>query len=194
MLALHWQVNVIEPEGFFGGMLGEPVARSGVVPRATRFHAAAADAGATLVFTRFTIPDGEGGLVRNTGFMRAVGEAQEAFRPDAPGSALIAGMADQPDHVVDNQKLSGLAGNDLAAWLRARDVDSVLITGVATNLTVEQTARHATDLGFHVQVISDCTTAADQPTHDASLANLELTTAGCITAAEALHQLSPRTP
>ena len=25
MLALHWQVNVIEPEGFFGCMLAEPV-------------------------------------------------------------------------------------------------------------------------------------------------------------------------
>ncbi|MDA3645970.1 cysteine hydrolase [Saccharopolyspora indica] len=194
VLALHWQVNVIEPEGFFGGMLAEPVARSGVVARATRFHAAAADAGAPLVFTRFTIPDGEGELVRNTGFMRAVGEAQESFRPDAPGSALIAAMADQPDHVVDNQKLSGLAGNDLADWLRARDVDSVLITGVATNLTVEQTARHATDLGFHVQVVSDCTTAADEPAREASLANLELTTAGCITAEQALHRLSPRTP
>ena len=41
VLALHWQVNVIKPEGFFGGMLAEPVARSGVVNRAAEFHAAA---------------------------------------------------------------------------------------------------------------------------------------------------------
>lgn len=172
-------------------MLSGPVARSGVVQRATRFHAAAADAGAELVFTRFTIPEGEGKLVRNTGFMQAVGEAQESFRPGAPGSALIPGMADQPDQVVDNQKLSGLAGNDLAT--RLRGVDSLLITGVATNLTVEQTARHATDLGFHVQVISDCTTAADERTHEASLANLDLATAGCITAERALEQLATGT-
>ncbi|KAA5836079.1 cysteine hydrolase [Saccharopolyspora hirsuta] len=188
VLALHWQVNVIKPEGFFGGMLAEPVARSGVVERAARFHAAAAEAGADLVFTRFTIPEGEGQLVRNTGFMQAVGEAQESFRPDAPGSALIPEMANQPNHVVDNQKLSGLAGNDLAAWLRDRDVDTLFLTGVATNLTVEQTARHATDLGFHVRVVSDCVTAADEQTHEASLANLDLTTAGCVTAAEAVQQ------
>ncbi len=37
LLALHWQVNVIKPEGFFGGMLGEPVTRSGVIARAVRF-------------------------------------------------------------------------------------------------------------------------------------------------------------
>ena len=46
VLALHWQVNVIKPEGFFGGMLGEPVARSGVVGRAVQFHEAARSAGA----------------------------------------------------------------------------------------------------------------------------------------------------
>ena len=46
------------------------------------------------------------------------------------------------------------------------------ITGVATNLTVEQTARHGTDLGFTVYVVSDCVTAADERTHEASLANL----------------------
>ena len=46
---------MIKPEGFFGGMLGAPVARSGVVGRAVEFHAAARAAGAELVFTRFTV-------------------------------------------------------------------------------------------------------------------------------------------
>jgi hypothetical protein len=50
VLALHWQVNVIMPEGFFGGMLAGPVARSGVVERAARFHAAMRGAGVPLIF------------------------------------------------------------------------------------------------------------------------------------------------
>ena len=185
VLALHWQVNVIKPEGFFGAMLGEPVARSGVVERAVRFHETI---GVPVFFTRFTIPEGEGGLVRNTGFMRAVGEAQEAFRPDAPGAQLIPEMADGA-RTVDNQKLSGLAGNDLAARLFEQGVDTVFVTGVATNLTVEQTARHGTDLGFTVHVVSDCVTAADDGAHAASLANLDLATAGCLTAKEVVRML-----
>jgi nicotinamidase-related amidase len=186
VLALHWQVNVIKPEGFFGGMLAEPVARSGVVGRAAKFHRAAREAGAELVFTRFTVPVGEGGLVRNTGFMRAVGDAQDAFRPDAPGTGLIPEMSDLDGRTVDNQRLSGLAGSDLVPWLHERGIDTLLITGVATNLTVEQTARHGTDLGFTVHVVSDCVTAADEAVHAASLANLDLATAGCITAEQAL--------
>ena len=188
VLALHWQVNVIKPEGFFCAMLAEPVAASGVVGRAVRFHEDARAAGVPVFFTRFTIPEGEGGLVRNTGFMHAVGDAQEAFRPDAPGARIIPEMAGGAE-TVDNQKLSGLAGSDLADRLRERGIDTVFLTGVATNLTVEQTARHGTDLGFTVHVVSDCVAAADEATHAASLANLELTTAGCVTAAEALTRL-----
>jgi nicotinamidase-related amidase len=194
VLALHWQVNVIKPEGFFGKLLSEPVARSGVVERAVRFHSAARAAGTGLVFTRFTVPEKEGALVRNTGFMRAVGDAQEAFRPDAPGTQLIPEMADLAGnaHIADNQKLSGVAGNDVVRWLLDRSISTMFITGVATNLTVEQTARHATDLGFTVYVVRDCVAAADDATHQASLANLELTTAGCLTAEQALAQLRPR--
>ena len=191
VLALHWQVNVIKPEGFFGGMLAEPVARSGVVNRAAEFHAAARGAGAELVFTRFTVPVKGSSLIGNTAFMRAVGEAQESFRPDAPGAQLIPEMAEvaQGAHVADNQKLSGLAGNNVVRWLLDRSLSAVFITGVATNLTVEQTARHGTDLGLTVYVVSDCVTAADQPIHEASLANLELTTAGCVTADQALVKI-----
>ena len=192
VLALHWQVNVIKPEGFFGPMLAEPVAASGVIERAAALHDAARAAGVRIVFTRFTIPEGEGQLVRNTGFMAAVGAAQESFRPGAPGTALIPELTVGPDDVVvDNQKLSGLAGNDLADRLRGLAVHTVLITGVATNLTVEQTARHATDLGFTAYVVSDAVTAATSAAHDAAIENLRLTSAGLLTSAEALAALVP---
>ena len=188
VLALHWQVNVIEPEGFFGGMLAEPVRRSGVVARAARFHAAVHGAGLPIYFTRFTIPVGGGQLVRNTGFMEAVDEAQELFRPDAEGAGLVEAMRPLAEHgyVIDNQKLSGLSGNDLPSLLAERGVDTVFLTGVATNLTVEQTARHGTDLGLAVYVVSDCVAAVTDEVHQASLANLALTTRGLITATEAV--------
>jgi nicotinamidase-related amidase len=191
VLALHWQVNVVKPEGFFGAMLADPVARSGVVDRAVRFHESMRTAGVPVLFTRFTVPDGEGELVRNTRFMTAVADAQDAFRPGAPGAQLIPEMRPlaQSDQVFDNQKLSGLAGNDLARWLSQRGIHTIFVTGVATNLTVEQTARHGTDLGFTVRVVSDCVAAATEDAHAASLANLDLATAGCLTTREAIELL-----
>ncbi|MCX4096421.1 cysteine hydrolase [Nocardia sp. alder85J] len=194
VLALHWQVNVIRPEGFFGPMLAAPVAASGVLERAAAFHTAAQTAGIPVVFTRFTVPVGGGGLVRNTGFMRSVAAAQTDFRPNSPGAQIVPEMAAQAaaGAVFDNQKLSGLAGSALPDWLAARGVDTLLLTGVATNLTVEQTARHGTDLGFTVHPIADCVAAAAAEIHAASLANLELTTAGSLSAGQALAELTAR--
>ncbi|MGV9674286.1 cysteine hydrolase [Nocardia sp. NPDC003482] len=189
VLALHWQVNVIKSEGFFGPMLAGPVAESGVIDRAAAFHAAALAAGIPVLFTRFTIPVGEGALVRNTGFMRSMAAAQTEFRPEGPGAQIIPEMAGQvaAGAVFDNQKLSGLAGSSLGEWLCQRGLRTLLITGVATNLTVEQTARHATDFGFVVHPVADCVAAATPEAHEASLANLELTTAGCLSADQALE-------
>ncbi|HXP53709.1 MAG TPA: cysteine hydrolase, partial [Streptosporangiaceae bacterium] len=116
---------------------------------------------------------------------------RDAFAPDGPGARIIPEMAAQasPDRVFDNQKLSGLAGSTVPRWLAEHGIDTVLITGVATNLTVEQTARHGTDLGLTVYVVSDCVTAADESIHQASLANLQLTTAGVLTTDEALQKI-----
>ena len=59
----------------------------------------------------------------NTGFMRAVGDAQESFRPGAAGAQLIPEMSQLATnaYIADNQKLSGLAGNDLPRWLTSRE-------------------------------------------------------------------------
>ncbi|RNL80749.1 cysteine hydrolase [Halostreptopolyspora alba] len=191
VLGLHWIVNVIKPEGFFADMLSGPVAASGVVERAARFHQGAQQAGVPIVYTRFTIPEDGGLLVRNTGLISAVAQAGESFRPDAPGSAIIQEMPPLTgsDRVVDNQKVSGMAGNDLPAWLDRHGRDTLLLTGVATNLTVEQTARHATDLGYFVYVVKDCVAAAEDSAHQAALANMDITTTGTLTAREALDAL-----
>lgn len=190
VLALHWQVNVVAAEGFFAAMLADPVAESGVIPRADQFHRRAREAGALIVWTRFTIPEGEGQLVHNTGFMKAVAEAQESFRPDGPGAQLISSMSTATDDWVEgNQRLSGLAGTDLPDRLRAAGVTTLLLTGVATNLTVEQTARHATDLGFFTHVVTDCVAAPSPEINMWSLANLDLATSGNLTSEEALALL-----
>jgi nicotinamidase-related amidase len=192
VLALHWQVNVIKPDGFFGGIMGEPVARSGVIERAVEFHDAARAHGLPVIFTRFTVPDGGGQLVLNTPIMEAIARAQERFRPESPGAQLIPEMAalGPKDFSVDNQKLSGLAGSDLVDRLAEQKIDVLLITGVSTDVTVEQTARAGTDLGFRVHVISDCTMAGEDESHQAALSVLERTTAGCLIAEEALGLIS----
>jgi nicotinamidase-related amidase len=48
-------------------------------------------------------------------------------------------------------------GTTLESWLRARGIDTLLVTGIRTEQCCETTTRHASDLGFGVRYISDAT-------------------------------------
>ena len=59
--------------------------------------------------------------------------------------------------------------SDLEPQLRARLVDTVLITGVATNVCCESTARDAMMRGFRTVMVSDANAANSDEEHAASL-------------------------
>ena len=52
------------------------------------------------------------------------------------------------DLVVTHQRVSGFSGSQLDVLLRARGIDTLAFAGVATNASVEGTARQASDLGY----------------------------------------------
>ena len=54
-----------------------------------------------------------------------------------------------------------LAGTPLELVLRGCDVDAVAVVGVATEIGIEPTVRHAGDLGFVPVVITDACGAGD---------------------------------
>jgi nicotinamidase-related amidase len=50
---------------------------------------------------------------------------------------------------------------DLAAWLRARDLERIAVCGITTNHCCETTARMGANLGFDVLFVLDATHAFD---------------------------------
>jgi nicotinamidase-related amidase len=48
-------------------------------------------------------------------------------------------------------------GTELERLLLVRDISTLVLAGGVTNFAVEGTARHASDLGYRVIVLSDCT-------------------------------------
>lgn len=77
-------------------------------------------------------------------------EFQEQFLPRAG------------EHIVEKHVPDALIDTGLVEWLRARGVDAVVIVGVATNNSVESTARTAGNLGFATTVVADATFAFDK--------------------------------
>ena len=73
------------------------------------------------------------------------------------------------DHIVSKQRWGAFIGTSLDDFLRERGVTQVVLTGVATSIGVESTARSAFDFGYNVVLIVDAMTDRDADNHRHSI-------------------------
>ena len=87
-----------------------------------------------------------------------------------PGWEIIDELAPQDgEMVIDKPGKGAFCQTELDLVLRNRGVDSLVITGITTDVCVSTTMREANDLGYECLVLSDCTGATDPGNHEAAL-------------------------
>lgn len=84
------------------------------------------------------------------------------FTHDDPGAEIHPEITPQDaDLVVRRTRLGAFTGSDLDVLLRARDIDELVLTGIATSGAVLSTLRQAADLDFRLTVLADACLDAD---------------------------------
>lgn len=79
---------------------------------------------------------------------------------------LVPELERQPgDLVVSKQRVGAFIGTSLDEYLRQRGVTQVFLTGVATSVGVEATARSAYDFGYNVALVVDAMTDRETDAH-----------------------------
>jgi nicotinamidase-related amidase len=93
-----------------------------------------------------------------------------------PSARVIAALEPAAGEAVVQKTTSGpLAGTDIDTMLRDRGIDTVVVTGVATNVCVAGMARELADADFDAYVVTDaCATPGEEALH-AALASLGTT-------------------
>lgn len=100
-----------------------------------------------------------------------------ALDQDAAGFELWPALDVRPrdGRVVKNRYSAFISGSSsLDTLLREREIDTLLIAGVATNVCCESTARDAMMLNYRVLMVSDACAAASDGEHAAALGNFYL--------------------
>jgi nicotinamidase-related amidase len=87
--------------------------------------------------------------------------------PLPPGASEIAASAGfQPgDILITKRPWGAFAGTDLEQQLKSRGIDTVVLTGMSTNVGVESPARQGTGLGFAFVLVEDACSAQDAEQH-----------------------------
>lgn len=123
-----------------------------------------------------------------------LGDMLGALTEGAEGAALWHGLDVRPgDRHVIKRRFSALiqGSSDLDARLRAAGIDTMIITGTATNICCESTARDAFMLNYRTIVVSDANATVSDEAHNASLNALFTRFADVFTTAELLGLLAP---
>ncbi|HZE38763.1 MAG TPA: isochorismatase family cysteine hydrolase [Stackebrandtia sp.] len=88
------------------------------------------------------------------------------FADGDPNAEIHPDVAPAPgDIVVTKKRVSAFAGSDLDMVLRAGDIDSLVLTGLATSGVVLSTLRQAADLDFGLTVLADGCLDPDPEVH-----------------------------
>jgi gluconolactonase len=125
--------------------------------------AACRGAGVPVIHIWYVVEAGAPGLKQNAPLFQGVKEANALVR-GSWGAAPAEGLEPQDgDHIVEKMRMNGFYDTRLDILLRGLGVETLIITGAWTNMSIEHTARHAADAGYRAVVASDGTsTTSDE--------------------------------
>src|SRR5213592_87135 len=133
-----------------------------VVANVKRLAAAFRKAGAPVIHVWYIVEQGAPGLKQNAPLFEGVKGANALVR-GTWGAAPADGLGPQEgDHVIEKMRMNGFYETRLDILLRGLGVETLIITGAWTNMSIEHTARHAADAGYRAVVASDGTSTVDE--------------------------------
>ncbi|GIG40243.1 cysteine hydrolase family protein [Cellulomonas phragmiteti] len=147
-----------------------------MVPRLEAFLDAARAAGVLVVFIQTTHDE----TTNSPAWLARRGDPVEggptpvATCATGTWGAEFYRVAPQPgEPVVIKHRYSAFAGTNLDVVLRSAGIDSLLLTGVSTNVCVESTLRDGLFAEYRVTLVEDCAASFEEDAHAATVANVE---------------------
>lgn len=164
-----------------------------IVPAVNRISAALRRAGGLVVFIQNTFTPESLTSWSTHFFDMQKPERRErtmaAFTPGNFGHELWAGLDVLPQDLKVQKRRFGAfiqGSSDLHAILQAHGIDTVIITGTATNVCCESTARDAMMLNYKVLFVSDANAARSDEDHNATLNALAVGFADVVSTGEVI--------
>jgi gluconolactonase len=125
--------------------------------------------GTPVIHIWYIVEQGAPGLKQNAPLFEGVKGANALVR-GSWGAAPADGLEPEAgDHIVEKMRMNGFYETRLDILLRGLGIETLIITGAWTNMSIEHTARHAADAGYRAVVASDGTSTVNDEWQNAAL-------------------------
>ena len=141
----------------------DPQRYAPVLANATRLLAAARASGTMVAYARAD-HRGDGGTTART--LHDSGPRPPLITSGTPEAEIVPELAPRPgEYLVPKHRWSAFHGTYLDLALRARRVDTIVLTGGSTEIGVSSTAYAARDLDYNLVIVADACTSAKHEVH-----------------------------
>ena len=174
---------IIDPQNDFlseGGvawdLVGDIVQENQVVPHLIQLREAAKEAGIPVLYSPHYYTDNEFNSWSRLNPIDKLMFDRKMFRRPGWGSEFHPQLTpDENTFVLSPHKaLSGFWAGDIVIQLRQRNIDTIILAGMAANLCVESHLRDAEENGFEVIVVKDGTAGPGPEATQAAYVNYSL--------------------
>ena len=160
---------IIEGGAFAESGSPEHAKEQNVVANSQKLADACRAKGVAVIHVHYIVEEGAPGLKVNAPLFQGLKEANALVR-GSWGAAPAKGLEPkQGDFVVEKMRMSAWEGTKLEQLLVGLGLDTVIVTGAWTNMSIEHTSRTGADKGYNMVVPEDCCSTMNADWHNASI-------------------------
>jgi nicotinamidase-related amidase len=154
-----YQNDYIAPDGILRGVVEEPNRVDRVLPDTLAFIARAAATETTIISTPIVLEPDDRALADPIGILNSIKEPG-AFKAGSAGAETIPELlefGDRVTYITGKVGINAFSNTTLDGVLAERGIRDVLVAGMVTSLCIDSTGRAASERGYNVTILSDCT-------------------------------------
>jgi len=129
-----------------------------------------------IIYTKITpLPREYESPFRTYMFMKRFGvndpeKVPQFLVPGTPGAEIHKEVSPQKgDLVLDKHTASIFIGTHFEQMMRVSGVQTILFTGISTEMGIASSARDSSNRGFYTVVVEDCVSSSDREMHESAL-------------------------
>jgi nicotinamidase-related amidase len=180
LLLLHWQNDIAAPGGKNSQDMVARLKASRTIEHTQAVLKATREKGMLVVYINAAHRPGYPEMSTKRAPMAKMLAELGVMIKGTWGAGVIDQLKPQDnDIIIDNYSSSGFSATDLDLILRNKGIIDIVLSGIATNMVVESTARDGFNMGYYVYTLEDCCKSITDEMHDWTIKNI-LSLIGCV--------------
>lgn len=160
---------IIKGGAFTDSGAHEHAKKQNIIENVKTLSNVARKAGIPVIHIHYIVEKNAFGLKQNAPLFQGVKEGKALVR-GTWGAEPVKGLEPKEgDIVVEKMRMNGFYNTKLDTILRGLGVDTIIITGAWTNMSIEHTARHGADAGYKIVVASNGTSTINEEWQNVAL-------------------------